>query len=690
MSAAGTLGAMMLRMDIFAGETFHKRHHETLAAAVAGMHTETYDTHRVPYYQQQCRNLCHNAFHLNLQRYKFGPEFQKQGIMFTFQYFVLSLKIKKSTIMKDFVKMTLATVAGLLLFGFVAMFIMIAMVGAIAAIGESKPVMPREGILQINMASMMLSEQSQDADPFASLTGGTNVSSVGIYSAIQAVNAAAKDPAVKFIYMKPDATSGGTAQIEEFRNALKNFRNSGKAIVSYIESPTNAGYYLASVSDKIYMTSYDGGTNMFNGVSSQMIFLKDILDKVGVNVQLIRHGKYKSAGEMFIRNSSSPENLEQNTAMVSSIWNSWAEEIAASRNISVEDLNAMLDNLELNFPSDFLEKGLVDELLTRNELQQQLCDLYSAEKFEDIKAIQLPEYAKLKADLPAPKAEKKVAVIYAEGEIVDGNGSQEVAGDRFAGIIEEVRRDSSVKAVVLRVNSPGGSVLASEKIKAEIDLLKKRGIPVIASYGDYAASGGYWISANCDKIFSNASTLTGSIGVFSMIPDISGTLKDKLHVNITPVNSNKHADMYNMMRPLDKAELDYMQASVENIYDKFTSLVAEGRDMTVEDVDAIAQGRVWAGAEAIEIGLVDEIGTIEDAIIYAAMSIDGVEKLEDVRIAAYPKPLTAVESLLESFTGGNAVFAGTAFEGIEEAFRNWNASESGKVYARMPYEISIR
>ena len=592
--------------------------------------------------------------------------------------------------MKDFVKMTLATVAGLLLFGFVAMFIMIAMVGAIAAIGESKPVMPREGILQINMASMMLSEQSQDADPFASLTGGTNVSSVGIYSAIQAVNAAAKDPAVKFIYMKPDATSGGTAQIEEFRNALENFRNSGKAIVSYIESPTNAGYYLASVSDKIYMTSYDGGTNMFNGVSSQMIFLKDILDKLGVNVQLIRHGKYKSAGEMFIRNSSSPENLEQNTAMVSSIWNSWAEEIAASRNISVEDLNAMLDNLELNFPSDFLEKGLVDELLTRNELQQQLCDLYSAEKFEDIKAIQLPEYAKLKADLPAPKAEKKVAVIYAEGEIVDGNGSQEVAGDRFAGIIEEVRRDSSVKAVVLRVNSPGGSVLASEKIKAEIDLLKKRGIPVIASYGDYAASGGYWISANCDKIFSNASTLTGSIGVFSMIPDISGTLKDKLHVNITPVNSNKHADMYNMMRPLDKAELDYMQASVENIYDKFTSLVAEGRDMTVEDVDAIAQGRVWAGAEAIEIGLVDEIGTIEDAIIYAAMSIDGVEKLEDVRIAAYPKPLTAVESLLESFTGGNAVFAGTAFEGIEEAFRNWNASESGKVYARMPYEISIR
>ena len=281
-------------------------------------------------------------------------------------------------------------------------------------------------------------------------------------------------------------------------------------------------------------------------------------------------------------------------------------------------------------------------------------------------------------------------MIYAEGNIVDGNEKQQVAGDRFAEIIADVRKDSTVKAVVLRVNSPGGSVLASEKIKAEIELLKKRGVPVIASYGDYAASGGYWISAGCDKIYSNATTLTGSIGVFSMIPDISGTLKDKVHINITPVNSNSHADMYGMMRPLDKAELDYMQASVENIYEKFTGLVAEGRGMTVENVDAIAQGRVWTGAEALEIGLVDEIGTIEDAIIYAAMSIDGVSCLEDVQVQAYPKPMTALESLLEAFGGSESIFADTPLENVEEAFKDWNASESGKVYARIPYEISIR
>lgn len=591
--------------------------------------------------------------------------------------------------MKEFVKMTLAVIAGLFLFGFVAMFMMIAMVGALAAIGESQPVMPREGVLQINMSTMTLSEQTKDADPFASISGSQTVTPVGIYSAIQAVNAAASDPAVKFIYMKPDGAMGGISQMEEFRSALVNFRNSGKAIVSYIENPSNASYYLASVSDKIYMTSYEGGMNMFGGLSSQMIFLKDILDRLGVNVQLIRHGKYKSAGEMYIRNSASPENLEQNTEMIESVWSSWSSAIAESRNISVEALNGMLNNLELNFPSDFLEKGLVDELLTREELQQKLCDLYSAEKFEDIKAIQLPDYAKLKST-PNIKAEKKVAVIYAEGNIVDGNEKQQVAGDRFAGIIADVRKDSTVKAVVLRVNSPGGSVLASEKIKAEIELLKKRGVPVIASYGDYAASGGYWISAGCDKIYSNATTLTGSIGVFSMIPDISGTLKDKVHINITPVNSNSHADMYGMMRPLDKAELDYMQASVENIYEKFTGLVAEGRGMTVENVDAIAQGRVWTGAEALEIGLVDEIGTIEDAIIYAAMSIEGVSSLEDVQVQAYPKPMTALESLLEAFGGSESVFADTPLENVEEAFKDWNASESGKVYARIPYEISIR
>ena len=578
--------------------------------------------------------------------------------------------------MKEFVKMTLATLAGLFIFGCAAFFLFFGFIGAMASLGEKQVVMPREAVLKIDMSTFTLSEQTVEANPMdALLAGGQKVVPLGIYDAINAINFAATDPAVKFIYMKPDGVSGGTAQIEEFRKALKNFRNSGKAVVSYIESPSNAGYYLASVSDKIYMTEYEGGMSMLNGLSSRMVFLKDLLDELGVNVQLIRHGKYKSAGEMYIRNSSSPENMEQNKEMIDAVWSSWADEMAQSRGITAEALNAMLDNLELNFPTDYLEKGLVDELVTREQLQQNLCNLFVVENFKDIKAIQLPEYAKLK-NVPNLKADKKVAVIYAEGNIVDGNGNEDVAGDRFAKVIADVREDDDVKAVVLRVNSPGGSVLASEKIKAEIKLIQEKGIPVIASYGDYAASGGYWISAGCDHIISNATTLTGSIGVFSMIPDISCTLKDKLHVNLTPVNSNKHADMLGMTRPLTTDEVDYMQASVERIYTKFTELVAEGREMTVADVDAIAQGRVWAGSDALKIGLVDEIGTIEDAIRYAALSIEGVESLNDVQVAEYPKPQTALEAIMESLMGGENIFAELPFE-------------RGKVYARIPYDITI-
>lgn len=590
--------------------------------------------------------------------------------------------------MKDFVKMTLAVVAGLLVFAIVGFFLMLGTIGAIAAAGEAKPVMPSEAVLKIDLSAVALAEQTAEADPIAMLQGKGSVTPVGIYSAITAVNRAAQDPAIKYIYMRPDGVTGGFAQVEEFRKALVRFRESGKAVVSYIESPSNASYYLASASDKIYMTVHEGGMNMFNGISTQLIFLKDALDRLGINVQLIRHGKYKSAGEMYIRNSSSKENMEQNVSMITSMWDSWATDIAESRGISKEELNSMINNLELNFPSDFLAKGMVDGLLTREELQQKLADLYVTDNYKNVKGISLADYAKLNPVNLKPA--NKVAVIYAEGNIVDGSDKEQVAGDRFAQIIADVRNDKDVKAVVLRVNSPGGSVLASEKIKAELDLLRKN-VPVIASYGNYAASGGYWISANSDYIFANATTLTGSIGVFSMIPDFGGAVKSKLHVNITPVNSNKHADMLGMMRALDPQETAFMQASVERIYSKFTSIVAEGRDMTVEAVDNIAQGRVWTGAEALEIGLVDQIGTIEDAIEYAALCIDGVESVNDVQVVGYPKPLTTLEALLESFGGaGESVFAGTPLESVEKAFIGWTEAESGKAYARLPYEIIIR
>lgn len=591
--------------------------------------------------------------------------------------------------MKNFVKMTLATLTGLLIFGFVASFLFFGIIGAMTTLGEKQPIMPAKAVLTLDLSTLTLDEQTSEPDPMAMIQGTEAPSPVGIFSIVQAIRKAAQDPAVSFIYMKPDGVTGGFAHIEELRKALEDFRLSGKAIVSYTESPNNPSYYLASVSDKIFMTCHEGGMNMLTGISSQMIFLKDILDEVGINVQLIRHGKYKSAGEMFVRSSSSKENMEQNKAMISSIWNSWAEKIAESRGITTESLNDMLNNLELNFPSDFLEKGLVDELITRDELEQKLTALFVAEKFEDVKSISIQDYAALQKNFSL-NSKGKVAVVYANGEIIDGDEKKNVAGDRFAEIISKIRKDSTIKAVVLRVNSPGGSVLASEKIKAEIALLQKR-MPVVASYGDYAASGGYWISAGCDKIFSNGTTLTGSIGVFSMIPDFGKAIKDKIHVNITQVKSNAHADIYSMMRPLDSKEIAYMQASVENIYDKFTKLVSEGRDMNVERVDEIAQGRVWTGAEALEIGLVDQIGTIQDAITWAALSIDGVSDLGEVTIEEYPKPLTSIEVLLESLgMGEQSIFAGTPFENIISAFSNMSRKDYGKVFARMPFEITLQ
>ena len=593
--------------------------------------------------------------------------------------------------MKNFLKMTFATVTGLAIFSFAIVFISIAMIGAVAALGNKQPVMPAKAMLTIDMSTLMLSEQTKETDALAMLqSGGQAVATLGIRNAVTAINKAATDPAVQFIYMKPDGMMSEVAHLEEFRTAIENFRRSGKAVVSYIENPTNGSYYLASASDKVYMTPYDGGINMFTGLSSQLIFLKDILDRVGVNIQLIRHGKYKSAGEMFIRSSSSKENMEQNEAMVSSMWSSWAEQIAESRGITAERLNEMLDNLELALPSDWVKKGLVDALVTREQLQEHLCNLYISSNYGNVKSISLQDYAKLNTTLTLPVSKQKVAVIYADGNIVDGSDNMQVAGDRFARIIADVRKDTTVKAVVLRVNSPGASVLAAEKIKAEVDLLQER-VPVIASFGNYAASGGYWISACCDKIYTDATTLTGSIGVFSIIPDFSGTLNKKLHVNVTPVNSNKHADMYNCLRPLTKAETAYMQTTVESVYQRFTSIVAEGRDMTVEQVENLAQGRVWTGAEAVENGLADEIGNIEDALLYAALSIDDVSDLEDVQVVEYPKPLTTLETLMESLNGSApAVLAGTAFENIEAAFSGINATETGKTYARLPYEYVIR
>ena len=595
--------------------------------------------------------------------------------------------------MKNFLKMVLAVVFGLILTAVMLFMFFGGLMSSLTPSSASSS-LPKSGVLAIDMSKIAIAEQSAEPDVMTMVQGGASISTVGLWQAVSAINKAAEDPAVKYIYIKADGASGGIATLQEFRKSLANFRSCGKAVISYIESPSTASYYIASVADKVYMTDAQGASSMIVGIGSRLVFLKDLLDKLGVNVQLIRHGKYKSAGEMYVKNAPSPENLEQNQAMIDAVWNSYASEIAESRNMSVEKLNSVIDNLELNKPEDFLSTGFVDALMSREELQSKLADLAVVDSYSKLKFFDLPSYIAAKL-LPASKSGNKIAVVYADGEIIDGEDKSNVAGDRFASVLAKVRADSTVKAVVFRVNSPGGSVLASEKIKAEVELLREQK-PVVASYGDYAASGGYWISNSCDKIFSNETTLTGSIGVFSMIPEFSKVMKDVVHVNMVSVSSNKHTDMYSLMRPFDDAERDYMQASVENIYDKFVNIVAEGRELESDYVDSIAQGRVWAGSDALKIGLVDEIGTLEDAINYAS-SLVGDPDSSSLNVVEYPKPMTSFEMLMEKLgqtSPDETVFSGTPFESVADVLNEWSRrvkkNPADVVFARIPYAIDIQ
>ncbi len=582
--------------------------------------------------------------------------------------------------MKNFLKTLLAVICGLLIVNLIGF----AILSSFISLGEKQAAVPTQGILKIDMSKIAISEQSTQSLSFSK----EQLTSVGLFKAMNAVEAAAEDPGVRCIYLKSDNPTIGIGAIAEFRAALRDFRSSGKPVIAYIENPTTASYYLASVADKVYMGAYQGGTPMFHGISSRLMFLGDALDRIGVKVQLIRHGKYKSAGEMYIRSSASAENLHQNQVMVNSMWNTFVRDMALSRGLSVEDINASVDNLQLCLPADFVDAGLVDELLDRQALENKLAVMGQVETFDEVQFIPFAAYADshIKNNF---RSSKKIAIIYANGNIVDGYDVQNVDGDRFASIIEDVRRDSSVKAVVLRVNSPGGSVVASEKIRHELDRLSEVK-PLIASYGDYAASGGYWISNGADRIYSDASTLTGSIGVFGMVPDLSKLYKETLHVGVQSVSSNKHSDMFNLSRPFTKEENAYMQRSIESIYARFIALVADGRGMTAAQVDEIAQGRVWTGSDALEIGLVDEIGGLKEAIRYAGIC-GGDEDTDNWNIVEYPRELTVMEILTETLTGaGNdySVYANWA-DYYKAWLDGWQSGRHEMVFASMPFIPSI-
>ena len=592
--------------------------------------------------------------------------------------------------MKDFVKTMLAVICGYIVLKLIGLIFMLILFGSAAASGAGS--IPKSGVLDLDLSGFNIAEQTQENPmPSTSMLMGGNVAmvpSVGLRDAVEALKAAADDPGIPFVLLRADGMTAGVADVVELRAALADFRASGKPVIAYTENPGNGSYYLSTVADRIYMGNQHGGNSMLIGVSTQMLFVKDILDKLGVHVQLIRHGKYKSAGEMFIRSSASPENREQNQRMVNSLWECFGGVAAAAREIPEAEFNALIDNLSLVLPEDFLAHGLVDALVSHEELVEKLCTLARVDDAKHLKLIPFVDYTLSKRELLPGR--NQVAVLHMDGEIVDGKDDYEnIAGDRFVQVIDKLRKDGNVKAVVLRVNSPGGSVSASEKIRAALDLLQAEK-PLVASFGNYAASGGYWVSNGCQKIYANPTSITGSIGVFSMVPEVSAVTK-KVGVNIETVGSNKHSDMFSLVRPFNPQELAFMQASVEDIYERFVNLVADGRGMESSAVDAIAQGRVWTGADALNIGLVDELGTLQDAIRYAAALADYTSS-DEYSVTDYPEPLTFFQQLMLSFGGSEepTILSDTPFAGLSRAVSALKSREPGVVYARLPYAMEIK
>ena len=469
-----------------------------------------------------------------------------------------------------------------------------------------------------------------------SLPGGlSSGSTLSLLSVERALEKAAEDDEIAMVFLRPDQLSAELAVREELRTSLERFAAKGKPIVCYGISFSTASYYLGSVGDRVFM--HPGSEGNLTGPSTTQLYYKDLLDSLGVRVQLVRHGSYKSAGEPFVRSEMSPENRQQYEALLGSIWAPMVEEMSASRGIEADSLRNWVTTLQLATSRDWLDKGLVDGLKYRDEMEDYLCHLFGKSDPADLKKVSMSDYVKsLKK-----KGSGKVAVLYAEGDIVrSGSG---IAGEKFARQIAKVRADSSVKAVVLRVNSPGGEVVAADMIRREIQLLRKDK-PVVASYGAYAASGGYLISVGTDRIFVDNATLTGSIGVFGQVISFGDALKKKLHINPFTVGTHEHSDMASGVRPLDEKELAWYQGTIDGIYDDFVQVVCDGRGMEKASVESLAQGRVWAGRDALKIGLADERGTLLDAVRYAADRAG----LKKYRIVAYPEKKNLLDELLSS------------------------------------------
>ena len=513
--------------------------------------------------------------------------------------------------------------------------------------------------------------------------------STGMTTILHNIENAKTDPNIKGIYLELSSIPTSTATLQEIRNKLIEFKESGKFIVTYGESYSQSAYYMASVADKIYLNP-EGALDL-HGMASQIMFYKHLLEKLDVEMQIVRgpNNRFKSAVEPYFLDKMSEANREQMDKLLNSVWGEILTSISQSRNISVEQLNMIADNLETYFDAQkALEYGLVDNLYYKDQLLDELKGLTGSNK--DINAIGNANYAKSYKDKSSSKNE--VAVIYALGQIYDGKGDEEqnIYSENLSKTIRKAREDENVKAIVLRVNSPGGSAVASAIIGRELDLTKAEK-PIIVSMGDYAASGGYWISAKADYIFADPTTLTGSIGVFGTFPNLQGLLNDKIGLTFDVAKTNENADFGTVTQPLTEFQYGKLQEMVVKTYNDFTSRVAEGRGLTQSYVDSIGQGRVWSGVDAIEIGLVDQLGDMEDAIAYAAQKAN---LGNDFKVSEWPKQKDFFTRIMESVNNNGSDKLDAAMRSKLGTYYNYiqgleYLQKNTGIQARMPFDMVI-
>lgn len=587
--------------------------------------------------------------------------------------------------MKSFFKYLLASILGFFISGILLLFLFIGIIGGMMS-SSSKPIEIKDNtVLYIDLKKEIVDRASNN--PFQGLDFASlqPKSSIGLNDILKAIENAKNDSKIKGIFMEVDAVATGAATTDEIRNALIDFKESGKFIISYSDVYSQKAYFLASVADKIYMNPE--GLVDWIGLRAEIMYYKNILEKLGVEMQIIRHGKFKSAVEPFMLDKMSPENREQTLTYMGSIWNYWVDGISKTRNISVQELNRLADEMVIRNAKAALENHLVDSLIYKDQVIAKLKSLTKTPDKKDIISVTLDDYSKIPTPLKGGLAKDKIAVIYASGEIVMGNATEgSVGSDGISRAIREARRDSTIKAIVLRVNSPGGSALASEVIWREM-VLAKQAKPVIVSMGDVAASGGYYIAAPADSILATPSTITGSIGVFGMYPNFKNSINNKLGINVETVATNKHSDIFSYFRPMTAEERAVAQLGVEDVYQTFIGHVAEGRKLEVTRVDEIGQGRVWSGANAIDIKLIDKFGGLKSAIKVAAEKA----KLEKYRVTELPKQKDPLQQLLEDFTGNAKVSLLKDELGV--AYKQYNRikgmfSNQG-VQARLPFDVEM-